>query len=78
MAIMNNWQSKPNKVIVMGYFAACANVGNILGDLSAALLIEELGMSVMAPIYVSAIGVLIISLINYFMIEAGSAKEYIA
>jgi len=40
MAIMNNWQSKPNKMIVMGYFAACTNVGNILGDLFAALLIE--------------------------------------
>jgi OPA family glycerol-3-phosphate transporter-like MFS transporter 3/OPA family glycerol-3-phosphate transporter-like MFS transporter 1/2 len=40
MAIMNNWQSKPNKVIIMGYFAACTNFGNILGDLFAALLIE--------------------------------------
>ncbi|CAK68755.1 unnamed protein product (macronuclear) [Paramecium tetraurelia] len=78
MAIMNNWQSKPNKVIVMGYFAACTNVGNILGDLFAALLIEQLGMSVMAPIYVSAIGVLIMSVINIYMIEASSAKEYIA
>jgi len=77
MAIMNNWQSKPNKVIIMGYFAACTNFGNIFGDLFAYLLIELLGMSIMAPIYVSAVGVLIMSIINIFMIEASSAKEYI-
>jgi hypothetical protein len=35
-------------------------------------------MSVMAPVYISAISVLAMSIINIFAIEASSAKEYIA
>jgi OPA family glycerol-3-phosphate transporter-like MFS transporter 3/OPA family glycerol-3-phosphate transporter-like MFS transporter 1/2 len=62
----------------MGYFTACPNIGNIIGDLLAAVMIEKLGMSVMAPVYISAISVLAMSIINIFAIEASSAKEYIA
>lgn len=62
----------------MGYYTACTSIGNIFGDLLAALLIESLNMSVVAPIYVSSIGVLIISILNIFLIEGSSAKEYIS
>ncbi|CAD8180439.1 unnamed protein product [Paramecium octaurelia] len=78
MAIMNNWQSKPNKVIVMGYFTACTNIGNILGDFFAYILIEKLELIVMSPIYVAASGVIVMSIINVFAIPTDSAKEYIA
>ncbi|CAK94298.1 unnamed protein product (macronuclear) [Paramecium tetraurelia] len=78
MAIMNNWQSKPNKVIVMGYFTACTNIGNILGDFFAYILIEKLDLIVMSPIYVAAAGVILMSIINVFAIPTDSAKEYIA
>ncbi|CAD8098707.1 unnamed protein product [Paramecium primaurelia] len=78
MAIMNNWQSKPKKVIVMGYFTACTNIGNIFGDLFAQILIEQFNFRVISPIYVAAIGVILMSIINIFTIPTDSAKEYIA
>ncbi|CAD8105560.1 unnamed protein product [Paramecium sonneborni] len=78
MAIMNNWQSKPNKVIIMGYFTACTNIGNILGDLFAGIFIEQFQFSVISPIYVAAAGVTLMSFINIFAIPTDSAKEYIS
>lgn len=39
---MNRWFTEYKKVILMGCFAACANVGDILGDMYCALLIGDL------------------------------------
>lgn len=62
----------------MGYFTACTNIGNIIGDLLAYILIEHLKLSIMSPIYVAAFGVTLMSIINVFAIPTDSAKEYIA
>lgn len=75
---MNNWQAKKTKVILMGYFAACTNIGNILGDFYAAILIEGLKLHVMSPILVSAVLLLAVSIVNIFVIEDETAKEWIA
>jgi len=62
----------------MGYFTACTNIGNILGDLFATILVEQFKFSIISPIYVAAIGVILMSILNVFTIPTDSAKEYIA
>ena len=62
----------------MGSFTACTNIGNILGDIYAAVLIEWLDLPIMTPIYLSSILLMTISILNIFFLENETAKEYIS
>lgn len=53
IAIINAWTPKSNKVIVLGFFASCVNMGNILGFAYSGLTIEVGNLSMLTPVYMS-------------------------
>lgn len=64
LAILNNWFLTDKKVILLGYFAACPNVGNIIGDFYSGQLIGKDDLPLYIPIYLAGLSLLIISIIN--------------
>ncbi|KAM3137181.1 hypothetical protein pb186bvf_010727 [Paramecium bursaria] len=77
LAILNNWFSKQHKLILMGYFTSCTNIGNLIGDLFAFILIEQLELEVMSPMYLSAFFLLLISCVNVYLLTNSTKGEYI-
>lgn len=64
VAILNNWFVTDKKVILMGYFAACPNVGNILGDVYSGILIGKYNLPLYTPIYLAGLSLFIMNVIN--------------
>lgn len=50
---MNAWMPKDKKVIILGVFASCINVGNIAGFANSGITIEVCDLSILTPIYIS-------------------------
>jgi len=73
---MNNWFPNEGKVILMGFFAASINAGNILGFTISGLTYEVIGLSLVVPIYICGILILLMSIICAFYLK--SAPEIIA
>ncbi|CAD8110428.1 unnamed protein product [Paramecium sonneborni] len=69
LAILNNWFVTDKKVILMGYFAACPNVGNILGDIYAGSLISQDNLPLYVPIYVAGFQLFIMNVISDWLLE---------
>lgn len=61
----------------MGYFTSCTNIGNLIGDLFAFILIEQLELEVMSPMYLSAFFLLLISCVNVYLLTNSTKGEYI-
>ena len=68
LAILNNWFITDKKVILLGYFAACPNVGNIVGDFYSGSLVGKDDLPLYVPIYASAVSLLIINVIKLLIL----------
>ncbi|CAK91208.1 unnamed protein product (macronuclear) [Paramecium tetraurelia] len=75
LAILNNWFVTDKKVILMGYFAACPNIGNILGDVYSGILIGKDNLPLYAPIYLAGSSLFIMNLIDTFLLENAPPEE---
>lgn len=63
------------KVILLGIFAACTNVGDIIGDVYAGSLIGRDGLPLYAPIYLAAVSLFIVSVLNLVFLENSPNPE---
>ena len=52
--ILGNWFSKTNRGLIIGAWATCANIGNILGIQVAAILIKHFNGSWQNLIFINA------------------------
>lgn len=59
------------KVILMGIYAACPNVGNIVGDFYAGSLVGHDDLPLETPMYLASVSLFTISLINIFFLVNG-------
>ncbi|CAD8076255.1 unnamed protein product [Paramecium primaurelia] len=75
LAILNNWFVTDKKVILMGYFAACPNVGNILGDVYSGVLIGKDDLSLYAPIYLAGFSLFIMNVLDTFLLENAPPED---
>lgn len=66
---MNNWFPKEGKVILMGFFAASINAGNILGFTISGLTYEVMGLSLVVPVYICGSTILLMSVICAFLLK---------
>lgn len=66
---MNNWFPKEGKVILMGFFAASINAGNILGFTVSGLTYEVMGLSLVVPVYICGTLLLSFSIISAFYLK---------
>ncbi|CAD8110434.1 unnamed protein product [Paramecium sonneborni] len=70
MAIMNNWQSKPNQTKSLQW--------DISPYLFFGIFIEQFQFNIISPIYVASAGVKLMSFINIFPMTTDTAKEHIS
>lgn len=59
----------------MGYFAACPNVGNILGDVYSGVLIGKDDLSLYAPIYLAGFSLFIMNVLDTFLLENAPPED---
>lgn len=75
LAILNNWFVTDKKVILMGYFAACPNIGNILGDVYSGILIGKDDLPLYAPIYLAGLSLFIMNVIDTLLLENAPPED---
>lgn len=63
------------KVILLGIFAACTNVGDIIGDVYSGSLIGRDDLPLYAPIYLAALSLFIVSVLNLFFLKNSPNPE---
>lgn len=68
LAILNNWFVTDKKIILLGFFAAAPNVGDIFGDIYSGSLIGRDHLPLYTPVYLAAVSLFIINLINTFFL----------
>ena len=56
------------KVILLGIFAACTNVGNIFGDIYSGSMIGKADLPLYAPVYLAALSLFLLSVLNVFFL----------
>lgn len=66
--MLGNWYSKTNRGLIIGAWATCANVGNILGIQLAAILIKRFNNQWQHLIFINAGFMIITSISFWFML----------
>ncbi|CAD8210544.1 unnamed protein product [Paramecium pentaurelia] len=69
LAILNNWFVTDKKIVLLGFFAAGPNVGDIFGDIYSGSLIGRDHLPLYAPVYLAAVSLFIISFLNAFFLQ---------
>jgi sugar phosphate permease len=63
--MLGNWYSKKNRGLIIGAWATCANIGNIIGIQVAAILVEIFNHKWQYLIFINA-GVMVTMALLYF------------
>ena len=66
--MMGNWYSKKNRGLIIGAWATCANIGNIIGIQLAAILINVFNNNWHHLIYINAIMTFLTAIILYIFL----------
>lgn len=66
--MMGNWFSKKNRGLIIGAWATCANIGNIIGIQLAAILIKVFDQKWSHLIFINAIMTLLTALMTFWFL----------
>ncbi|CAD8127267.1 unnamed protein product [Paramecium sonneborni] len=75
LAILNNWFVTDKKILLLGCFAAAPNVGDIFGDIYSGSLIGRDDLPLYSAVYLAAVSLFIINLINVFFLQSGPQAD---
>jgi len=66
--MMGSWFSKKNRGLIIGAWATCANIGNIIGIQIAAILIKVFDHRWSQLIFINAIMTILIAIMTYLFL----------
>jgi sugar phosphate permease len=66
--MLGNWYSKTNRGLIIGAWATCANIGNIIGIQLAAVLIKVFDNKWHHLIFINAIMTILMALLFFFFL----------